>query len=474
MGYSEFHDNVNSTSEKIKNLVDDRKDILIVSNSSCDGIISASLLIKAIWKLGGKGTARFLNRFDREIFTDLKKEDHDFYFFTDIGSGLSELFNRIYAKNWTALDHKKVSITEIAIDDNNSILNPWKYDIDGDKEITSGGISYLLLKNLDKRFSDLSPLAIVSALGEYQDVGDKRSLVGLNNDILEDSKKDGLVQTDIDLLLSFNEFLPIHESIASTYVPYLYGLTSNSNKCLELLRITNIPLKKDGRLKTICDINQEEKFLILETIKNYLSSQIDASVDNLENILIGHTYVLPAEEPGSHLYDARRFSELLNSCALNNKTGLGMTICLGDRSSPLDEAEKDVQEFNNNSQKLISKILKEKWRIFDKGLYLFINAEGIIEPDYVGHLSRLLGSHYQFMNKVIIMKTAIDENYSKYFFSSLLKGTIDVQQMTKELSESVSGIKVTFNNAEGQIIVPPAQEDSLMSIIQKQIKKISK
>jgi len=141
----------------------------------------------------------------------------------------------------------------------------------------------------------------------------------------------------------------------------------------------------------------------------------------------------------------------------------------------IEEAEKDAQEFNKSSQLLISKILKEKWRIFDRGLCLFIDAEGIVEPDYIGHLSRLLGSHYQFMNKVIIIiKTAIDDNYSKYFFSSLLKGAIDVQQMTKELSESVSGITVTFNNAEGQIVIPPAQEDSLMSIIQKQIKKIPK
>ncbi|HJU79115.1 MAG TPA: hypothetical protein VJ599_06075, partial [Nitrososphaeraceae archaeon] len=301
-----------------------------------------------------------------------------------------------------------------------------------------------------------------------------RSLIGLNNEILQDSKKDGLIQTDIDLLLSFNEFLPIHESIANTYVPYLHGLTSNSDKCLDLLKKTNISLKKDGRLKAICDINQEEKFLILETIKDHLSSQIDSNIDNLENILIGYTYVLPAEEHGSHLYDARRFSELLNSCALSNKTGLGMSICLGDRSSSLDEAQKDTNEFNNSSQRLISKILKEKWRIFDKGLCIFINADGIIEPGYIGYLSKLLGSHYRFMNKVIIMKTSIDENYSKYFFSSLLSGNIDVQQMTKELSETVNGITMTFNNAEGQIVIPPAQEDSLIAIIQNQIEKFSK
>jgi hypothetical protein len=151
-----------------------------------------------------------------------------------------------------------------------------------------------------------------------------------------------------------------------------------------------------------------------------------------------------------------------------------MSICLGERSGSLDEAERDVQQFNKSSQKLISKILREKWRIFDKGLCLFINADGIIEPDYVGYLSRLLSSHYQFMNKVIIMKTAIDENYSKYFFSSLIKGSIDVEQMTKELSDSVDGISVTFNNSDVHITIPPAQENSLMSIILKQIKKISK
>lgn len=474
MGFNEFQDNVNSISDKIKNLVDNRKDVLIVSNSSCDGIISASLLIKAIWSLGGKGTARFLTRFDEEIFSELKREDHEFYFFTDIGSGFSEYFNKLFSKRWITLDHKKISMAEIAIDDNNSILNPWKYDIDGDKEITSGGISYFLVKNLDKRFSDLSPLAIVSALGEYQDVGEKRSLVGLNKDILEHSKNKGLIQTDIDLLLSFNEYFPIHESIANTYVPYLNGLTSNSDKCLDLLRKTGINLKKDGRLKTICDINQEEKMLIIEAIKSHLSSQLNSNIDRFERIMIGHTYVLPAEERGSYVYDARRYSELLNLCAINNKTGLGISVCLGDRSSILDDAESDVQEFNSNAQKMISKILKEKWRILDKGLYVFINADGIIEPGYVGHLWRSLCSYYQIMNKVVIMKTSIDENYSKYFISSLINGAIDIQQMTKELYESIRGIRLTFNNFEGQIAVPRAEEDSMMSIIHNQIKKIPK
>ena len=230
MGYKEFYENINLTSEKVKNLIDDRKDTLIVSNSSCDGIVSASLLIRSIWKLGGKATARFVNKISQDIIADLKSEDHEFYLFTELGTGLSELFNKIFSKEWIILDHRKLSFAEITTDDDDAILNPWKYDIDGDKEVTSGGISYLLVKSMDKRFTDLSPLAIVSALGEYQDVGDKRSLIGLNNEILKDSEKNGLMQTDIDLLLSFNESLPIHESIANTSIPYLYGIKSNSEK----------------------------------------------------------------------------------------------------------------------------------------------------------------------------------------------------------------------------------------------------
>ena len=46
MGHNEFNENINSLSEKVRNLIDEKKDILIVSSSSCDGIISASVLIR--------------------------------------------------------------------------------------------------------------------------------------------------------------------------------------------------------------------------------------------------------------------------------------------------------------------------------------------------------------------------------------------------------------------------------------------
>jgi hypothetical protein len=51
---------------------------------------------------------------------------------------------------------------------------------------------------------------------------------------------------------------------------------------------------------------------------------------------------------------------------------------------------------------------------------------------------------------------------------------MDVELMAKELSNTIDGITMTFSNADGQIIIPSVQQDTLMSIISKLIKKISK
>jgi len=473
MGYKLFYENLNLASEKIKNLIAERKDTFIVSNSSCDGIIAAGLLVSAIWKMGGKATARFVNSISQESLANLKNENHEFYFFTELGTGSSESLNKLFSNDWIVLDHSKLSFSEVVTDDNSAILNPWKFDIDGNKEISSGGISYLLAKRLDKAFTDLSPLPIVSALGEYQDIGDKRSLIGLNNEILQDSIKNASMQSEIDLLFSFKESLPIHESIANTFFPYLHGLTSNSDKCLELLKSAGIDLKKDGRWKTIADLSQEEKFLIIESIKNFYNSQKSSNTENLEKLLIGYTYVISSEEQGCHLYDARKFSELLNGCALRMKSAIGLGICLGERAGYLKQAERDVVEFNERSQKIISKILKEKWRLSDKGPYVLINANGILEPDYDGRLFRLLGSHYQFLDKLIVMKISIDENYSKFFLSSGYESFAHIEQIVKE-SSNIGRVLETISNVYAQIKIPPAQEDSFMSIILKVMKQSSK
>jgi len=109
MGYKQFYESLDLASEKVKNLINERKDTFIVSNSSCDGIISAGLLVSAIWKMGGKATARFMNSVSQESLANLKNENHEFYFFTEFGTGITESFNKLFSNDWIVLDHRKLS-----------------------------------------------------------------------------------------------------------------------------------------------------------------------------------------------------------------------------------------------------------------------------------------------------------------------------------------------------------------------------
>ena len=59
--------------------------------------------------------------------------------------------------------------------DNQNVINSWKYGIDGGLDICAGGMAYLASEALDERNSELSAIAIVSALGDRQDQGERKS-----------------------------------------------------------------------------------------------------------------------------------------------------------------------------------------------------------------------------------------------------------------------------------------------------------
>ena len=113
----------------------------------------------------------FVNDLTRGFILKTKSEDHEFHVFVDVGVGLSKELRNSFGGNWLALNHDKISNEEITTDDENSILNPWKFGINGDTEISSGGISYLIAKAMDKKYQVLSPLSKSSALSENQDNG---------------------------------------------------------------------------------------------------------------------------------------------------------------------------------------------------------------------------------------------------------------------------------------------------------------
>ena len=115
-----------------------------------------------------------------------------------------------YDEKWLIIDHHQVPETGESKEqehDDGQILNPWKYGIDGGKDVSAGGW-LMVASTLDPKNRDLSAIAVVSAVADRQDQGEKKSLVGLNAEILKSAQSLGIVSTDLDIILSGRETSP--------------------------------------------------------------------------------------------------------------------------------------------------------------------------------------------------------------------------------------------------------------------------
>src|SRR5207237_2327480 len=171
---------------------------------------------------------------------------------------------------------------EIVIADHHQVLgeappnlhhfNTHLLGFNGSEEISGAGTAYLLAKAIDPKNVDLSSLAIVGCLGDQQDKGPKRSLIGLNTEILKDAVEAKLVEVTQDLVLFGRQTRPVHRAIASTTDPFLPGLSGEEDRCLALLDAARVPTKIDDRWRTISDLSLDEKQRIVEKIVAHIIS----------------------------------------------------------------------------------------------------------------------------------------------------------------------------------------------------------
>ena len=153
----------------------------------CDGLASGSIITKALIRAGANCTVRTLKEFSKNTIEDFKTDSRDFHIITDLGNGFANELDKTLDDNWIILDHHQISDEEL---DNQNVINSWKYGIDGGVEICSGGMAFLASMTLDEKNSDLSAVAVVSALGDRQDQGEKKSFTGKNFEIANIAKED--------------------------------------------------------------------------------------------------------------------------------------------------------------------------------------------------------------------------------------------------------------------------------------------
>ncbi|MBT8243463.1 MAG: DHH family phosphoesterase [Nitrosopumilus sp.] len=443
--------------DKILDCIKSKKSISVTTHIDCDGLTSGSIITKALIREGANCTLRTSKEFSKNVLDSFKTDSRDFHIVTDLGGGFANELDKTLGDNWIVLDHHQIPDTEI---DNQNVINSWKYGIDGGKEICAGGMAYLASAALDERNSDLSSIAVVSALGDRQDQGDRKSFTGKNFEIANIAREQGLVEIDLDLLLVGRETRPLADALAFTSQPFIEGLTWNRDTCYSILNSSGISLKEEGRWRVPAELNEEEKRQVIESITKFASGK---NATEIMSELIGYTYTFPREDNRSFLRDGREFSTMLNSCGRINRSGVGMAVCMGDRNKILREAETILTDYRKMIREYMNILSNERWRISESETCIMVNGEDIVPETMTGTISSLIAGSPKNAGKIVILRTKAEENTIKFSSRKSFGCTSDINlsEIMRTGAAKFDGIGGGHNAAAGAKITKDKLDEFL-------------
>ena len=443
--------------DKVLDCIKSNKSIFVTTHIDCDGLTSGSIITKALIRAGAKCTVRTSKEFNRKLVGSFKTDSRDLHVITDLGGGFANNLDETLGENWIILDHHQIPEKEL---ENRNIINAWKYGMDGGKEICAGGMAFLAANALDEKNSDLSSLAIVSALGDRQDQGERKSFTGKNFEIANIAKEQGLVEIDLDLLLVGRETRSLADALAFTSQPFIEGLTWNRDTCLSILNSSGIQLKDGGRWRVPAELNEEEKKQVIEAITKFISEK---NASEIMEELIGYTYTFPREDRRSFLRDGREFSTMLNSCGRINHSGVGIAVCMGDRNKILREGETILTEYRKLIREYMNILSNERWRISESKTCVMVNGEDIVPETMTGTISSLIAGSPKNTGKIVILRTRGEENTIKFSSRKSFgcKSDINLSELMRKGAEKLDGIGGGHNAAAGAKITKDKLDEFL-------------
>jgi RecJ-like exonuclease len=395
-------------SDRVCQAIKKRRNIIVVSHLAADGIAASSILATAIYRKGGRYVVRAVEDINPQLLQSLKDSEYDLNIFCDLGAGASYQMNNALGNTWIVVDHHKTSIDEMKSE---CVFNPWQFGLDGSKEISTSGMTYILATRMDSSNVDLSWLAVLGAIGDEQDRGNSPPLLGLNGKNLDDAIRCGRILVTTDLILPRRETKPIHMSIASSLAQFLPGLSGNEDASLSALTDSGILLKNNGRWRTISDLSDVEKRQVVDIVIPYLLPQ---SKPTGGEELIREDYTLIQEDEHLPLRTVREFVSLLDACGRLNNAGAGVAICLGDRDRALQSGEKTLVEYRKIMSETMVTIMSEEMRVVEKENWALVNGDYLVQEELIGAISSMLSSASRFYGKILVVKATTKEGDFKF------------------------------------------------------------
>jgi len=454
-----------SLSRDVLKLVSDGRKVVVVTHIDADGLTSGSIVFATLARSGANVLIRCVPDLEPKLIKELASQKYDFYVFTDLASTLLAELELAFDGRFLVIDHHQLTEQDMQ---KPTVVNAWMYGYDGGREACSASMSYLFARSASSSNRDLSPLAVVGAVADRQDVGPNRSLTGLNKICLEDAQNAGLVTASKDLLFTGRETRPIHEAVALTSTPYLPGLTGSKDLVLSALHQAGLRLKDGGSWRTISTLDGEEKGKLTEVIAASLGAS-GGGTDAMAS-LVGEVYTLEIEDAFTPLRDAREFATLLNACGRMGVTGIGVSVCLGERSEALGSAMKSLAEYRLSLNRAIQGLVDNPSRMERHGNLVLVGAGGLVDEKILGPVASILTSSPGYRDKVVVALANSGDSELKVSsrVGDAFVGSVNLGLLMKEAAEGVGGVGGGHTMAAGAKI-PSTGADSFRRLVTERV-----
>ena len=312
-------------------------------------------------------------------------------------------------------------------------LNPHLFGIDGAFELSAAGIAYSVVRQMGDNV-DLAGLALVGAMG------DRQAMIGANRAILDEAVASGSVELKSGLKLS--EDGPAEEVFSRSIEPLL-DFTGDQEKVKRFLD----DLKIKGDLQSL---GRDDLARLCTALTLKLLMQGSFAADSV----IGEVIRLKREVVENSL----ELVQLLNACGNRDVPGLGLTLCLRDKSA-LEHARRLAADYKGHILREIN-TLRERNVVMKNIRYLKM------ENMEAGAVVAGLGIRYLYTDLPLVTLNHKDDavKISARGNKPLISRGLDLSIALRKAAETVGGAGGGHTIASGASI-PPGTEERFLALV---------
>ena len=374
---------LNSINKLAEEFLKITKPVRIISHHDTDGITSAAILATALKRLDKKFSIRIVKGLDKNIIeTELKRQNKELLFFSDLGSSNLDNFNNLQEEIFI-LDHHEINKEKL--NKKIKIINPHLFN---EEEVCGAGLSYLFAKALSPENKDLAKLAIIGMVGDRHD----SNISKINQQIIKDTK-DLITKKG---LLIYPATRPLKKALEYSTSPYIPGVTGEPLGALDLLREISIAPNK-----CLNELTEEEMSRLITAI------MLRINKPGKEQEILGNLYLLKFFNTKE---DTRELSVLINACSRLGYHDTALAFCMENEKAK----SRALDIYTEYKQQLISalKTIEKIEKIQGNG-FVIMNAKNEIKDTIIGTVTSILSSGINYEEGTILIGMAYSQDKVK-------------------------------------------------------------